>query len=65
MPTDAPWTGQVCIANISPRERRKRLMAGVVQLAIALAILAVLVVIACGDSLSFSCLRARPRDSSS
>ena len=34
----------VCIPNISPRERRTRLMAGAIQLAVALVILAVLVV---------------------
>jgi hypothetical protein len=34
--------GAVCIANISPRERRKRLISGAVQLAVALLILAVL-----------------------
>jgi hypothetical protein len=33
----------VCIPNISPRERRKRLIAGAIQLAVALVILAVLV----------------------
>jgi hypothetical protein len=36
--------GEVCIANISPRERRKRLMAGVIQFAAGLAILAALIV---------------------
>ena len=35
-------TGEVCIANISPRERRKRLAAGAVQFVISLAILAAL-----------------------
>lgn len=34
---------QVCIANISPRARRKRLVGGLIQLAITLAILAVLI----------------------
>jgi len=34
--------GAVCIPNISPRERRSRLMAGGVQLAVALVILAAL-----------------------
>ena len=33
----------VCIANISPRERQKRLVAGIVQFALALVILAVLI----------------------
>ena len=36
-------TGEVCIANISPRERRKRLIGGVIPLVIALAILMVLI----------------------
>jgi len=43
-PAGTPEIGQVCIANISQRERRKRLMSAVVQMAIAIAILAVLVV---------------------
>ena len=34
---------QVCVANISPRERRKRLMAGVIQFAVSLAVLTALV----------------------
>lgn len=33
---------EVCIANISPRERRIRLLAGVIQFVIALAILTAL-----------------------
>ncbi len=37
--------GEVCIANISPRERRKRLMSGVVELVIAIPILAWLLAI--------------------
>ena len=32
----------ICIANISPRERRKRLIGGIVQFVITLAILATL-----------------------
>ena len=32
----------VCIANISPRERRRRLIGGVLQFAFALAVLAIL-----------------------
>jgi hypothetical protein len=36
-------TGDVCIANISPLERKKRLQFGLMQLAISLVILAVLV----------------------
>ncbi len=39
----APQSGEVCIANISPSERRKRLTFGVVQLIIGLAILALLI----------------------
>ena len=36
-------TGEVCIANISPRERMKRLIGGVIPFVIALAILIVLI----------------------
>jgi hypothetical protein len=36
-------SGAVCIANISPSERRKRLVFGVIPLVIGLAILAVLI----------------------
>ncbi len=35
--------GEVCIANISPRERRKRLVGGLIQFVVALAILAALI----------------------
>lgn len=35
--------GEVCIANISPLERKKRMRFGITQLAITLVILAVLV----------------------
>ena len=35
--------GEVCIANISPKERQKRMRFGITQLAITLVILAVLV----------------------
>lgn len=35
--------GEVCIPNISPKERRKRLKSGVVGLIISLIILAVLI----------------------
>ena len=35
--------GEVCIANISPKERQKRMRFGIVQLAITLVILVVLV----------------------
>jgi hypothetical protein len=34
--------GEVCISNISPAERRKRLLGGVVQFIIALVVLAML-----------------------
>ena len=37
--------GEVCISNISPAERRKRLLGGVIGFVIALVILAVLIVI--------------------
>jgi hypothetical protein len=36
--------GQVCIPNISPRERRSRLLGGVIQFAISLAVLTALMV---------------------
>jgi hypothetical protein len=36
--------GQVCIANIGPRERRRRLMSGIAMLALGISIAAVLVV---------------------
>jgi len=35
--------GQVCISNISPAERRKRLLGGVVGFVIALVVLSVLI----------------------
>ena len=41
-PTGGSKTEEVCISNISTRERRKRLAAGVMMLVISLAILAVL-----------------------
>jgi fatty acid desaturase len=34
---------EICISNISPRERRKRLLAGVIQFVINLAVLAALI----------------------
>jgi hypothetical protein len=37
-------SAESCIANISPAERRKRLAAGIIQLAIAAAILAFLII---------------------
>ncbi len=42
-PTGGSEAGEVCIPNISRRERRKRLIAGVIQFAIGLAVLAVLI----------------------
>jgi len=39
------FSPNVCLANISPRERRKRLLGGVISLAISLAILAVLLLV--------------------
>jgi hypothetical protein len=44
-PTGGSGAGEVCIPNISQRERRKRLVAGVIQFAIGLAVLAVLIAI--------------------
>jgi hypothetical protein len=41
-PDGDPQFGEICIANISPRERRKRLAAGGIQFVISLAVLAVL-----------------------
>lgn len=35
--------GEVCIANISPRERRRRLIGGIVQFTVTLAVLAALI----------------------
>jgi hypothetical protein len=35
---------QVCIPNINPRERRRRLVAGIIPLAIALVVLAILMI---------------------
>ena len=37
---DSQARGEVCIANISPKERRKRLAGGLVQFGISLAMLA-------------------------
>jgi hypothetical protein len=42
LPPSGVLTEQVCIPNISTSERRKRLVFGLVELAIALAVLAVL-----------------------
>jgi hypothetical protein len=36
-------TGEVCIANISPKERQKRMRFGIIQFVIGLAILGALV----------------------
>jgi len=41
--SNQPSQGEVCLPNISPRERRKRLIGGVIQFAITLAILAALI----------------------
>ena len=41
-PTGAPDTGEICIPNISTRERRKRLISGGIMFVISLAVLAVL-----------------------
>jgi hypothetical protein len=38
----------VCVANIGPRERRKRLLGGVVQLTVGLFVLAVLLAAGAG-----------------
>ncbi len=43
--SSAVAAGDACVPNISPAERRKRLMSGIVGLVIALAILAVLILI--------------------
>jgi hypothetical protein len=43
-PVIGPPSGAVCIPNISPRERRRRLMGGVVTFAISLGLLAALLV---------------------
>jgi hypothetical protein len=43
-PPSTSETGEVCIANISLQERRKRLVAGMIQFATGIAILAALVV---------------------
>jgi len=42
-PTGGSETGEACIPNISPRERRKRLAGGVITFVISLTVLAVLV----------------------
>ncbi len=44
-PTGSSESGEVCLANISTRERRKRLASGAIMLLIALAVLAVLMAI--------------------
>ena len=41
-PTGDSEAGGICIPNISPRERRRRLVGGVIMFVISLAILAVL-----------------------
>ncbi len=47
-PSGGVESGEVCIPNISMRERRKRLTSGVIMLAISLAILAVFMVTGTG-----------------
>jgi hypothetical protein len=42
-PTGGSETGEECIPNISPRERRKRLAGGVIMFVISLAVLAALI----------------------
>ncbi len=42
MPNSELEAGEVCLANISPRERRKRLISGGITFVIALIVLAVL-----------------------
>jgi fatty acid desaturase len=44
-PAGGSDASEVCIPNISRREGRKRLIAGVIQFAISLAVLAVLIVL--------------------
>lgn len=44
-PSEHEGAGEVCIANISPLERRKRLVFGIWQLVITLVALAVLLVL--------------------
>ncbi len=44
-PIDNLGSGEVCVPNISVRERRKRLASGAIMLIIALAVLAVLMAI--------------------
>jgi hypothetical protein len=44
----AAGTSEICIANISPSERRKRLVFGVIPLVIGLAILVVLIAMGAG-----------------
>ncbi|RIK43613.1 MAG: hypothetical protein DCC55_05070 [Chloroflexi bacterium] len=44
-PAGGEEPGEICIANISPRERRKRLRFGIVTFVVGLAVLAALVVL--------------------
>jgi hypothetical protein len=44
-PRPGEEVGQVCIANISPAERMKRLIAGIIPFVLALIILGVLILI--------------------
>ena len=43
-PQEDDGNGEVCIANISPIERRKRLRFGIIQFVISLVILAILLI---------------------
>ena len=45
LPANSPDSGDICIPNISPRERRKRLAGGVIQLLISLVVFAVLIAV--------------------
>ena len=44
-PTGGSYGDEICVPNISPRERRKRLAGGVIQFLISLIVLAVLIAI--------------------
>ncbi len=48
-PTGSSESGEVCLPNISTRERRKRLASGAIMFIIALAALAVLMAIGAGQ----------------
>jgi hypothetical protein len=44
-PAGGSDTGEICIPNISPRERRKRLAGGVIQFLFSLVVFAVLIAV--------------------